>query len=95
MRDKAPKVRKFFLQGGTLTVRTCTDRFKTTELRCIVPRLIEKGYIFVRDERGRVGEWVVNLETGDRYKEYWLDRKAKQPEPMNIKYNFRNLRIKA
>lgn len=38
------QVKKHFVNGGTLTVKTCWVKFGTTELRKIVSRLRRKGF---------------------------------------------------
>ena len=57
------KILKHFKSGKSLTVLTALTKFHTTELRKIVSRLCDKGYIIDSE---------YNVYHDKRFKRYWM-----------------------
>ncbi len=65
MTKKINQVEAFLMTGQPLTVLDCFNLYKTFELRKIVCVLKDRGL--------KIGcEWLVNHDTGSRYKKYFL-----------------------
>jgi hypothetical protein len=65
MTKKINQVEAFLMTGQPLTVLDCYNLYKTFELRKIVCVLKDRGL--------KIGsQWLVNYDTGSRYKKYFL-----------------------